>query len=77
MIAMPCDECSRLLSQFNASLAAYKEAVGGMSGLHGFDLKFHAANERSEKARQRFESCRAALQDHEQHHIDLARREGA
>jgi predicted DsbA family dithiol-disulfide isomerase len=74
---MPCDECSRLSNQFTVALAAYKDAVGGMSGLHGFDLQFRAANERSEKARQRFETCRAALQEHERHHVDLAKQERA
>jgi len=69
---MSCDECSRLMNQFNAALDAYKDAVGGTSGLHGYDLNFHAATERSEKARQRFESCRAALLDHQQHHKNLA-----
>ncbi len=39
---MPCDECSRLFNQFEAALAAYRDAVGGMSGLHGFDLRFAA-----------------------------------
>lgn len=73
---MPCEECSRLFNQFEAALAAYRDAVGGMSGLHGFDLQFHAAQERSAKARQRFELCRAALEEHQEHHKYLAKHTG-
>lgn len=74
---MPCEECGRLLNQFEAALADYKDAVGGISGLHGFDLQFRAANDRSEKARQRFEACRSAFMERQQHHKDLTRQQGA
>jgi hypothetical protein len=73
---MQCDECSRLLNQFNMALADYKNAVGGVSGLHGFDLHFQASTERAEKARHRYEVSRAALQEHQQHHQNVAKREG-
>jgi hypothetical protein len=68
---MPCEECNRLINRYNAAVAAYREATGGTSGLHGWDLRFRAANERAEKARELYERCRAALRDHEQHHKDL------
>jgi len=69
---MVCEECNRLFNQLEVSLAAYKEAARGVSGLHGFDLQFHDAQERTDRARQRFEMCRSALLEHEQHHKEMA-----
>jgi hypothetical protein len=71
---MHCAECSRLFNQLEVSLAAYKEVARSASGLHGFDLQFHDARERTDTARQRFEECRSALMDHEQHHKKIGRR---
>lgn len=69
---MACEECNRLFNQLETALASYKDATRGASGLHGYDLQFHASQERIEKARRRLETCRSALLDHEQHHKDVA-----
>jgi hypothetical protein len=68
---MACEECARLLNDYKAAAQSFAEVVRGTSGLHGWDLNFGAATERSEKARHRLELCRAALREHEQHHKDI------
>jgi hypothetical protein len=69
---MSCEECSRLSSQVEAALSAYRAAVGGASGLHAYDLQFGQSQQRIDKARQHLERCRSALLDHQQHHKDIA-----
>ena len=74
---MPCENCERLFSQLESALAAYKDAMGNISGLHAWDLKFNASHERKDKARQRFEAARSALLEHEQAHKDMASASGS
>jgi hypothetical protein len=69
---MLCEECDRLTNSYEVAHEAYKLALGGMSGLHGFDLQFRDANERLEKALRAYESCGAALREHQQHHQSAA-----
>ncbi len=69
---MPCEECARLSSQLESAQAAYRAAVGSVSGLHAYDLQFGESQQRVEKAWQHFERCRSALLDHQQHHKDIA-----